>query len=1020
MPVKRERHPDMNLNDLDYSITYQICQNFDIDRSWELLAGAVGYSTSHIQTFELEIQRANGSPTKRLLWDWGSRGGTIRNLYDKLELINRTQSMKLLEHIVNPETGKRKEKECKVDNTSADQESLSSKSDNFSSSDNMEHNFYDTDSLPIPSMKKCGPVVKETNTPDVNFNMPCMKNEKTGNKSPMFDKMLDKILEPQGASSVEMIAHADGPASEMGNLGAASSAARTLERVRSVVEYGSEGINMSGLSESERQFAQALLGTPNYTYKDLSVATNGFCVRNRLGQGKYGEVYYGVVKNTKCAIKKLTQNREKTEDENSTLCMAAELKTLSRYRHENIVSLYGYTLDNDEVCLVYQYMTNGSLYQCLHNKPGVILTWEQRLSILRGAACGLQFLHTVDKKPVIHGAIKSGNILLDNHFEAKIGDLGLAKQATGGEVTGRLTHITKKTTSIHDYKNKAYHPPEIARGNGFSVKGDAYSFGVVIFECLSGQEAYDERREGSVELKYLVEYIQSALDDSPKLNKQKTFQDPKLKISFPTTTFELVFEVAQRCTKEKKKDRPNMVEVFAEIVKCENDHSGPEYQNVQEAVEHKGKQIEAGSIHEHHMSVKNQPSYSPGLKAPPDVNPTKAVPTSPIDLLPKDQPLPVPFRLQQELDRQKALVEGHVYVNTDQMTAQMKTTYLSDPKKLEKLEKFDKENVSDSSGKGQSVLHIPFRPGQPLENTEVISASEKNCLNDDIYEVASDPEKEMRPGASAKSPVEAQYVNVSDVSSETGKNGRKNPNEESQGPGSDKSIDFSKEFEEISDKGCKGYSSMNGIFDKFHLLAQDECLINVPEVDQVDDNEEFDIKFDFEADDSESSTITESINNDLDLCSADFNDDALFVSEGHVHYVNVQEKVSNENIDASLEEHQKKLSMYQGMTRNDSEELHERSAQQEESDMAVKNLPGQGHSQNVFENGIEVGHYQNCLNLGKGQGCESKPTDGDYSNVSAVHGNRNRPERASAGKVANIQDFLQRREPSEGHCEEYV
>lgn len=73
----------------------------------------------------------------------------------------------------------------------------------------------------------------------------------------------------------------------------------------------------------------------------------------------------------------------------------------------------------------------------------------------------------------------SSNILLTAHFEARISDLGLAQQATGGEVTGKLTHVTKKNTSIQDYENKAYYAPEIARGNGFSIKGDTYAFGVV-------------------------------------------------------------------------------------------------------------------------------------------------------------------------------------------------------------------------------------------------------------------------------------------------------------------------------------------------------------------------------------------------------------------------------------------------------------------------------------------------------------------------------------------------------------
>ena len=78
-----------------------------------------------------------------------------------------------------------------------------------------------------------------------------------------------------------------------------------------MMEYSSEGMNMSGWSEGNRQMAHALMSTPNYTYKDLSAATDGFKVHNRIGEGKFGEVYYGVVKNTKCAIKKLKQVIEK-------------------------------------------------------------------------------------------------------------------------------------------------------------------------------------------------------------------------------------------------------------------------------------------------------------------------------------------------------------------------------------------------------------------------------------------------------------------------------------------------------------------------------------------------------------------------------------------------------------------------------------------------------------------------------------------------------------------------------------
>lgn len=93
-----------------------------------------------------------------------------------------------------------------------------------------------------------------------------------------------------------------------GNLGAASSAVKSFDRIRSVVEeYGPEAPYMSQFSQDERDIAQALLASPNYTYKELSAATDGFSAASKLGQGKFGAVYFGLVKNTKCAIKKLLQ-----------------------------------------------------------------------------------------------------------------------------------------------------------------------------------------------------------------------------------------------------------------------------------------------------------------------------------------------------------------------------------------------------------------------------------------------------------------------------------------------------------------------------------------------------------------------------------------------------------------------------------------------------------------------------------------------------------------------------------------
>lgn len=428
------------------------------------------------------------------------------------------------------------------------------------------------------------------------------------------------------------------------------------------------------------------------------------------------------------------------------------------------------------------------------------------------------------------------------------------------------------------------------------------------------------------------------------------------------------------------------------------------------------------------MSVRNQPSYSPDLKAPPVGKPNKTNPESPIDMLPKDQPLPAAFKLQVEVDQRQQMkaTQGHDYMNVDQLSQKLKSTYVSDPKKLEKLEKFDKENLPNLSGVGQMAPACQFRHGQPLENTETISDSEKSSLGDESfqYELASDPDKLRLMKEEEKMRKESQqlptathcYENTANTGVESSSK-EKLSTEGSQNHELQNGIDLTKEFDEITDKALKGYGSMMGIFDTFHDRVVDEHLTNV--IDVIDDDEEFDIQFDFEAD-SESSTITESINNDFDLNSADFNEDALFVSEGNVPYTNIPEKLSNENVGPSLEEHQKKLAMYQGMKRNDSEELHERSAQPDDF--------GQGHHGQMRQgNGFEYSRaannedYENTFAIVNGQHDGSIQTSEGSNDHAPVYANVNSDSRSNGGgRVLNVLEFLQRREPSEGHCDEYV
>lgn len=139
----------------------------------------------------------------------------------------------------------------------------------------------------------------------------------------------------------------------------------------------------------------------------------------------------GIWKNTQVAIKRIEKRGLDTNESYLIQLTQSlrELKILNAYRHDNILSLYAYSMGGEAPCLVYQCMSNGSLEDRLSSKHNVkFLNWMQRHEIAKGTARGLQFLHTIGNKPLIHGDIKSANILLDKNFEPKIGDFGLARE----------------------------------------------------------------------------------------------------------------------------------------------------------------------------------------------------------------------------------------------------------------------------------------------------------------------------------------------------------------------------------------------------------------------------------------------------------------------------------------------------------------------------------------------------------------------------------------------------------------
>eukprot|EP00250_Pteridium_aquilinum_P007831 c17473_g1_i1 orf=641-3208(+) len=209
--------------------------------------------------------------------------------------------------------------------------------------------------------------------------------------------------------------------------------------------------------------------------RDLYKATDGFAVNRIVGDGGFGLVYCATLSDGKTvAVKKLTTDGMQGERE-----FEAEMETLGRVKHENLVELLAYCKVGDERVLIYEFVENGSLDTWLHEKDDgpVRLNWEKRVKIARGSARGLSFLHNECNPHVIHRDIKSSNILLRKDFEPQISDFGLART-----MSPLVSHVSTDAAGTLGYM-----APEYSTTLRATTQVDVYSFGMVMLELASGR-----------------------------------------------------------------------------------------------------------------------------------------------------------------------------------------------------------------------------------------------------------------------------------------------------------------------------------------------------------------------------------------------------------------------------------------------------------------------------------------------------------------------------------------------------
>ncbi|KAM9250290.1 LOW QUALITY PROTEIN: interleukin-1 receptor-associated kinase 1 [Cariama cristata] len=289
---------------------------------------------------------------------------------------------------------------------------------------------------------------------------------------------------------------------------------------------------------------------------ELAGATGGFADTHKVGEGGFGVVYRARLRHTDYAVKRLRQDAD-LDWGVLVKSFVTEAEKLSRYRHPNIVELSGVCAEGGHFCLVYVFMPNGSLEQRLGAQcPHPPLTWGQRLHVLLGTARALQFLHR-DRPALVHGDVKSSNVLLDAGLSPRLSDFGLARAPRGGG-GGRSGTLGGSRTL---QGTLAYLPPEYLQGGALTPALDTYSFGVVVLEALTGRRAMETDARGRTT--YLKELLEEEEEDEEG-GVSGPPPDPRAGPPPPGLATALS-RLAARCLHRRGKRRPAMAQVYEEL-----------------------------------------------------------------------------------------------------------------------------------------------------------------------------------------------------------------------------------------------------------------------------------------------------------------------------------------------------------------------------------------------------------------------------------------------------------------------
>ncbi|KAJ0962463.1 hypothetical protein J5N97_030291 [Dioscorea zingiberensis] len=290
-------------------------------------------------------------------------------------------------------------------------------------------------------------------------------------------------------------------------------------------------------------------GPQRFSYKELKRATKGFRDRELLGFGGFGKVYKGTFRGSKTEV---AVKRVSHESRQGIREFVAEIASIGRLRHRNLVQLQGWCRRRADLILVYDYMPNGSLDKYLfsdhksQHPPKPLLSWRQRFHVLKGVASALLYLHEEWEHVVIHRDVKASNVLLDGDLNGRLGDFGLAKLYEHG--------ANPSTTRV--VGTLGYLAPELTRTGKATTSSDVFAFGAVVLEVVCGRRPIEPK--ALPEELVLVDWVWGLW----AAGRWEEVVDPRLKAEYyDREEVEVALKVGLMCSHPAATARPRMRDV---------------------------------------------------------------------------------------------------------------------------------------------------------------------------------------------------------------------------------------------------------------------------------------------------------------------------------------------------------------------------------------------------------------------------------------------------------------------------